>query len=57
MSDEAKVGQGVLDYRLQNGGRSRVSQWWTVLCEQVSELLADLPDSEKKVIKWLKEEG
>lgn len=47
VSNEAEVGQGALDSRLHDGGRSGVSKWRTVLSEQVSELLADLPESRK----------
>lgn len=49
MSDEAEVGQAALDSRLQDGCRPRVSQRWAILSEQVSELLADLPEGRKKI--------
>lgn len=48
VSDEAEMSQAALDSRLHDGGRPRVSQRWTVLSEQVSELLADLPESKNQ---------
>lgn len=48
VGDEAEVGQAALDSRLHNGGRSWVSERRTILCQQVCELLADLPEGRKK---------
>lgn len=44
MGDEAEVGQAALDSRFHDGGRSGVSERRAVLCQQVRELLADLPE-------------
>lgn len=50
VGDEAEVGQAALDSRFHDGGRPWVSERWAVLCQQVCELLADLPEGRKKVI-------
>lgn len=47
MSDEAEMGQAALNSRLHDRGWPRVSQRRTVLSEQVSEFLADLPEDKK----------
>lgn len=49
--DEAEMSQAALDSRLQNGCGPRVSQRRPVLSEQISELLADLPEGRKS--KWV----
>lgn len=50
VGDEAEVGQAALDSRFHNGGRSWVSKRRAVLCQQVCELLADLPEGREKFI-------
>lgn len=50
VGDEAEVGQAALDARFHNGGRSWVSKRRAVLCQQVCELLADLPEGREKLI-------
>lgn len=46
--DEAEVRQTALDARLQDGRRARVPQWSTVLCQEVRELLTQLPECGKE---------
>lgn len=50
MGYEAEVGQGALNPRLHDGGRSRVSEGRPVLSEQVGELLANLPRKQHRQI-------
>lgn len=53
MGYEAEVGQGALDPRLHDGGRSRVSERRPVLSEQVGELLADLPRRKRRRVSQM----